>query len=142
LSSGLSTYLEQQLLDFVFSGQSYSPPATLYFGLMTARGTNTQAANNVGFTEVAVGSYGRVGVTANLTNLLAATGGNPAQKLNGTTITFPTATADWGTVIAVCIFDASSGGNLLAWGDLFQSLDVLDGDTVSFGFGQVIVTLQ
>jgi len=37
----------------------------------------------------------------------------PASVTNGSIVTFPTATADWGTVVAFGIFDASTSGNYL-----------------------------
>lgn len=39
----------------------------------------------------------------------------PAQVTNGSTITFPTATASWGTVTAFGLYDAVTGGNLITW---------------------------
>lgn len=45
----------------------------------------------------------------------AATGTGPSQITNGSVITFPQATANWGTVIAFGLYDAVTSGNLLAW---------------------------
>lgn len=42
-------------------------------------------------------------------------GSAPSQITNGASITFPQASAGWGTVIAFELRDASSSGNLLAW---------------------------
>jgi hypothetical protein len=39
----------------------------------------------------------------------------PVNVTNGASITFPAATANWGTVVAFAIYDASSSGNMLMW---------------------------
>lgn len=39
----------------------------------------------------------------------------PANVTNGGTITFPAATANWGTVVAFGIYDASTSGNLISF---------------------------
>lgn len=90
-----------------------------------------------GGTEVTGGSYARVAVTNNATNWPAAAAG---AKSNGTVITFPTATADWGTIVAFAILDASSGGNFLYWATLTTNRDVLTGDVASFAVGTLVVT--
>lgn len=43
------------------------------------------------------------------------TGTAPTTISNGAAITFPTATASWGTAIAFGLFDALTSGNLLLW---------------------------
>jgi hypothetical protein len=90
-----------------------------------------------GGTEVTGGSYARVSVTNNTTNWPNASSGS---KSNGTAITFPTATANWGTVTAFGIFDASSAGNLLYWGTLSASKTVDNGDTASFASSAITIT--
>lgn len=44
-----------------------------------------------------------------------ASGSAPSSLTNGSIITFPQASATWGTVIAFGLYDASSSGNLLEW---------------------------
>ncbi|HWO72743.1 MAG TPA: hypothetical protein VNN21_04225, partial [Dehalococcoidia bacterium] len=68
----------------------------------------------------------------------AASGG---AKSNGAAITFPQATANWGTVVAFGIFDASTGGNLIAWADLMSSVAVNSGQTAQFAVGDLDITL-
>lgn len=86
----------------------YTLPTT-YVALFTAVGTDA----GTGFTEVAVGSYARV-VTAG-SDWNAASGSAPSTISNASTLTFPTATADWGSVIAFGLYDAATTGNLLCW---------------------------
>lgn len=134
MPSSFSDYIENKLLDLLFSNAAYSIPGTLYMALFTAA-----PSDSGGGTEVSGGSYARVAVTNNNTNFPAASGGS---KSNGTTITFPTATAAWGTVVAMGIFDASSSGNLLAWATLTTAKTVASGDTPSFAAGALVITLD
>ena len=132
MAGSKSDYLENKLLDHVLGGGDYSRPATVYVALYTVAPTDAG-----GGTEVSGGSYARVAVTNNATNWPAASGG---AKSNGTEIAFPTATADWGTVVAFAILDAASGGNFLYWADLTASKTVSNGDTASFAVGELDVT--
>ena len=132
-------YLENKLIDHVFRGQTYTPPATRYIGLFTA------APNDAGGgTEVSGGGYARVGVTASLANWAGTQGAGSTTASSGTggttsnnvAITFPAPTANWGTVVAFGIFDAPSGGNLLAYGNLTTAKTINNGDAApSFAAG-------
>ena len=132
MAGSKSDFLENELLDHVLGNAAWSAPATVYIALYTA-----VPSDSGGGTEVTGGSYARKAVTNNATNWPAASGG---AKANGTTITFVTATANWGTVVAFGIFDASSGGNLLYWADLTASKTVDNGDTAEFPVGNLDVT--
>ena len=134
MAGSFSNFLELELLDHVFGAAAYTAPATLYVALYTAAPSDTG-----GGTEVTGGAYARVAVTNNATNFPAAAAG---AKANGTAITFPTATANWGTVVAFGILDASGGGNLLAWADLTASKAVNSGDTASFAVNDLDITLD
>lgn len=134
MAGSFSDYLELELLDHTFGGADYTRPATLYVGLYTAAPTDAG-----GGTEVSGGSYARVAVTNNDTNWPAAAAG---AKANGTAITFPAATGDWGTVVAFGIFDAAEAGNLLAWADLTANKTVETGDTATFAIGALDITLD
>lgn len=129
MAGSFSNFLENEILDHLFTAGAYSRPDT-YVALYTAAPTDAG-----GGTEVSGGSYARVQVTAWDT----ASGGATA---NTNVITFPTATASWGTVVAFGILDASSGGNLLAWGDLSASKAVGSGDTIEFAAGALDITLD
>jgi hypothetical protein len=127
--AGKSDYLENKVLDLLLGAVSYTVPTTVYIGLYTVAPTDAG-----GGTEVSGGGYARVAVTNNTTNFPTASNGS---KSNGTTINFPTATADWGTVVAVGIFDASTAGNLLFWANLTTSKVVQNGDTAQFASGSL-----
>lgn len=127
-----SDYLENKLLDLVLGAAAFSAPGTVYLALYTAAPTDAG-----GGTEVSGGSYARAAVTNNATNWPAASAGS---KSNGAAISFTPATASWGTVVAVGIFDAPSAGNLLYWADLTTSKAIGAGDTARFPAGSIVVT--
>lgn len=131
-----SDFLELELLDHVFGAAIYTPPATLHIALFTTAPNTETGASGV---EVSGGSYARAAVTNNATNWPAASGG---QKLNGTRVDFVSPTANWGTVVAFGIYDASSGGNLLASATLAVSKTLNTGDPVYFPIGSLVATLN
>ena len=133
MAGSFSDYLEDELLDHVLGGADYTRPATVYVGLFTAAPTDAG-----GGTEVSGNNYARVSVTNNPTNWPASSGG---AKSNGTAVTFATPSGSWGTVVAMGIFDASSAGNLLMWADLDVDKPVTSGDIVTFGVGDLDVSL-
>lgn len=127
-------YLENKLLDHVWGNTAYSAPATLYIALSTT----TINDDGTGMTEPSGGAYARVASTNNSTNWPNAVSG---AKANGTALTFPTATASWGTVIDFAIMDAATGGNMLGYGTLTSSKTIDPGDTASFAIGDLDITL-
>ena len=128
--AGFSDYLEDKVLDHVFGGNAYTAPGTLYVALYTVAPTDTG-----GGTEVSGGSYARQ------SGAFTVSGTNPTTASNTAAIEYPTATADYGTVVAVGILDASSSGNLLAYADLTTSKVVSNGDVFRFNTGDLDITL-
>ncbi len=122
--AAISDYLENKLLDHIVGNSAWAAPGTLYFALYTAA-----PSDSGGGTEVSGGSYARVGVTNNLTNFPAATGGS---KSNAGAIDFGTASANWGTITHTAVLDAVTVGNLLFWGPLTTSKLVSSGDGFKF----------
>lgn len=128
--AGFSDYLEDKVLDHVFGGNAYTAPSTLYVALYTVAPTDTG-----GGTEVSGGGYVRQ------SSAFTVSGTNPTTASNSAAVEYPTATADYGTVVAVGIFDASSSGNLLAYANLTTSKVVSTGDVFRFNTGDLDVTL-
>lgn len=104
---------------------------TSYIALYTVAPSETG-----GGTEVTGGSYARVAVANTLANwagtqaaasTTASTGTGGTTSNNGT-ITFPTPTANWGSVVAVGIFDQLTGGTLQEYGTLTTPKTVNNGD--------------
>lgn len=126
--AGFATYLQQKVLDHVVGKTSYTMPTT-YVALYTANPTDAG-----GGTEAAYTSYARV-ATSGLWNAASGT-----SITNSGAITFPACTGSSSTVTGFAICDASSAGNILAWGTC--SLSVSTGITPSFAAGQLTVTLD
>lgn len=128
----LSDYLEDKLLDFVFNNVNYVRPTTIYIALFTAAPSDAG-----GGTEVSGSNYARVGVSGGF-----PTTGTATRASNSSAITFPSATGSWGTITHVGIFDASSGGNLLAWGALSASKTIGATDQFTFAVDALGITLS
>jgi|TARA_B100001093_G_scaffold508910_2_gene571992 hypothetical protein len=128
--AGFSDYLEDKVLKHVFGGSAYTAPGTLYVALYTVAPTDTG-----GGTEVSGGGYTRK------TAAFTVSGTNPTQASNTAAIEYPTATANYGTVVAVGVLDASSSGNLMAYANLTSSKVVSTGDVFRFNAGDLDITL-
>lgn len=126
-----STALADKILDHIMGTTSFTEP-TVYVALFTT--TPTMPAGTGG-TEVATGSYARVEVT---TKMAAASSGSAASNAD---LTFPTATADWGTIVGAGIYSASTSGTLYIAGPLSASKVVDNGDTFTLPSGDLVVAL-
>jgi hypothetical protein len=133
--STLSIYGANQLLNLGFKATAWSSrPATLHFAAFSVAPTDSG-----GGTEVSGGGYGRVAVTANGTNFTAAASIGDTVP-NALPISFPIASADWGTVTAIGIFDQSSGGNLILWKDI-PPLAIPARRRLSFAAGDLVFSM-
>ena len=94
--------------------------------------------------EPSGGSYARVPVVNNTTNLPAATlSGDSYQKQNGVDISFPQCTVDWGKVAGWLVGDniTPGSGSLFAYGALGSAQLISAGNTPSFSVDQITITL-
>lgn len=138
--SAMSDYLETQIIKYWFQNDATvaARPATIYASLYTALPTDASASG----TEVSGGSYARVAITCNATNFLGPTA-NDGTVTNGTAITFPVATGNWGTIVGVALYDAASTGNELWWGALSSSKVINSGDpALNFPVGSLSVQVD
>jgi hypothetical protein len=131
MAGSKSDYLENKLLNLVLGAAAYTAPTHIYAALFTVT-----PSDSGGGTEATGGSYARVDLTNNTTNFPTTSNG---QKQNGTAITWPTATASWGTVVAVGFFDDPTAGNLLYWMSI-SSKTVDSNDTVSIAINNLTIT--
>lgn len=127
-----SDYTEAQVLNHLFGSTTFTKPANRFLALFT-----TAPSDAGGGTEVTGGSYARINAGD-----FTVSGTNPTLATNGTALEFATATANWGTITHVGIFDASSAGNLLAWAPLTTSRTVNLGDVFRFPAGDLDITLD
>lgn len=138
-AAAMSDYLENKVIDWLLRGQTFTAPATVYYALATSSGSDSACG-----TEVSTGSYARVAVTSSLANWAgtqsagstSASSGTGGTTSNNAAVTFPTPTANWGTIVEFCVFDASTSGNLLFRTALTVSKTVNNGDAApSFAIG-------
>ena len=115
--AGFTNYLEDKIINHLFGDDTgasgadhYTAPTTWYVGLQTAA-----PADDAAGTEVSGGAYARQSVAWTL-----QTGGT-AQASNTAALTFPAATTDWGTCTHAGVYDAVSGGNLVAYETLTKT---------------------
>ena len=125
----LSNYLENKLLDHVLRNESFTSPTTVYVDLYTSN----PGDDNSG-TEVSGGSYAR-----QILNVTTATGGIVTSSAD---VTFPQATAQWGTISHIGLLDALSSGNLLMHTPLTTSRLVDTGDVIKISTGDLTASLD
>ena len=125
----LSNYLENKLLDHVLRGTSYTSPTTVYVGLYTSDPQDDNSG-----TEVSGGSYARQAIS-----VTTASGGIVTSSAD---VTFPQATADWGTVSHIGLLDAASSGNLLMHTGLTTSKTISTGDVLKISSGSLTASLD
>lgn len=126
--AAMSNYLENALINATLRNTTYTSPATVYVALFTTDPTDAGTG-----TQVSGGSYARQ----------AATFAAPSDGASTTSadITFPTATANWGTVTHFGLYDALTNGNLLYHGALNNSKTIQTGDILKIEAGNLTVTL-
>lgn len=124
---------EQDILEDWFAGTA-RPNAPSHIGLFTTSPNDAGA----GGTEVSGGSYARQALARNGTNWGSSTAGAPSTIQNLVVVTFPTATANWGTIQSWGYFTAVSAGTLLFWAALDTAKAVNNGDTAEFAAGALV----
>lgn len=126
--SEFSNYLENALVNAVLRNTTYTSPATVYVALFTTDPTDAGSG-----TELSGNAYARTAVTF----------GAPSNGVttNSADVTFPTATASWGVVTHIGLYDALTSGNLLFHTPLDSSKTIDSGDIFKIASGSLSVTL-
>lgn len=138
MAQAFGNFVDQKVMQLVFGGASYTPGSTYTVGLSTTTVNN----DGTGISEPSGNAYARVSVantTAQWTTAAVSGGGYQASNTNA--ISFPTATGSWGTVTDFFIMD---GTNLVAFGKIQvggvnTSQTITNGNTISFGAGQLVI---
>lgn len=122
-------YLEAKLLNHVLRNTSYTSPTTVYVGLFTSAPSDSASG-----TEVSGGSYARQSLS-----VTTATAGIVTSSAD---VTFPQATANWGTVSHIGLMDAVTSGNMLMYTSLTTSKTIETDDILKISSGNLTVTLD
>jgi len=127
MSDALTDTYETILLKFLLTTDSVTRPTNWYVGLYAS---GNQPSDSSAGTELSGNAYARQSVTFS---------GNSGT--NSGSITFPTATASWGTITYAGIFDASTGGNLIAYSQLGASKVIDTNDILQISNNSLTLTL-
>jgi hypothetical protein len=125
-----SNTFETHVLNYVFTATSVTRPTAWYLALFTS-----DPAEDASGTEVSTSGTAYARQSAAFT-----VSGNTAS--NSAAIEFPTATASYGTVSHVGVFDASTSGNLIAYAALSSSKAIDTGDVFRVPSGDLDITLD
>ena len=153
--SAASDHLEDEVLDHVLGKgtRDYASPTTLTLALFSGAASDvllaleagtasTTGTGNWGHYEINTGSYARQAVSFNV-----ASGGSATT--NGD-VTFPAATANYdntagsgSTVTCIAVIDhgSSGSGNVLFYGQLDNSKEILNGDTFQVSDTNLTISL-
>jgi len=132
MAGSISDALEIKLLDHVLKNDAFAVPANIYIALSTADPLDTGA----GIAEP-VGN-GCIRVVCNAWDVAAS-----RAIANTGAIEFAEAEGDgWGEITYFAIFDAITGGNFLAHGDLAVAKTVGAGDNASFAAGDIDISFS
>lgn len=126
MADNLSNYSETLLLTWLLTNSAATRPTAWYVALSTAATTDAG-----GITEPATGGYARQAVTFTVTGDTAS---------NTANIDF-VSSADWANITNIAVFDASTGGNMLAHGALTAARDPASGDTIRVSAGALTIQL-
>jgi len=124
----LSNTFETTTLTWLLTADAATRPTAWYLALYTAAPSDAG-----GGTEVSGGSYVRKAVSFTVSGDTAS---------NSAAVEFDVATAAWGTISHVGVFDASSGGNLIAYAALTASKTIDDGDVLRVPAGDLDITMD
>lgn len=132
-TGSLSNYLEANLLDHSVGTSAFTAPANVYLALFTSDPGDDDSG-----TEVSGGDYARVIVTFTA----ASTTTDITTCANVADVEFAEATASWGTVSHIGVYDADDEGNLLWHGEVTVAKAIGSGDTAIIREGDLVLRLS
>lgn len=123
-----SNTTETHVLNYLLTNTSVTRPTAWYVALYTAA-----PSDSGGGTELSGSAYARQSVAFTVSGDTAS---------NTSAIEFSAATGNWGTITHAAVFDASSGGNMLAHSALTASKTIENGDVFRITAGSLDITLD
>jgi hypothetical protein len=126
-----TNFTEDLVLDWLLTTGTATRPTQWHVGLFTAAPGETG-----GGTEVAGNNYSRKAVTFNVS------GTAPTLATNASAIEFDPASASWGTITHIAVFDAATSGNMLVYAELSTSKAIGSGDVFRIPAGDLDITLD
>jgi hypothetical protein len=127
MPNNLTDHAENLLLTWLMTNAAATRPTAWFVGVGTSNTDITLSGEPSG------NGYARQAVTFSVTDDTA---------VNTALLTFgPNATADWGDMASVGIFDAATSGNCLWAGPLDTARDIAVGDSLTIAAGALSATL-
>jgi len=126
-----TNYSEDLVLNWLLTTGSATRPTAWYVGLFTAAPGETG-----GGTEVSGNGYAREAAT------FTVSGTAPTSATNSSAVEFDPATASWGTITHVAIFDALTTGNMIAYAELSASKAIGTNDIFRIPSSNLTITLD
>jgi hypothetical protein len=131
MMASFTDHTEALVLNWLFTTGTATRPTAWYVGLFTGAPSDTG-----GGTEVSGSGYARK-ATGTIT-----VSGTATTATNSAAIEFAAASGgNWGTITHAAIFDAETGGNMLAWAPLTVSRIINDGDVFRIPASSLTITL-
>jgi len=128
MSWQISDYLSAAILNHCYRNTAITPPTTIYLALFT-----DDPGRDGSGTEVTGGSYVRMAIAFDA----------PANDtlLSSAAVTFPVATAIWGSISHVALYDAVSGGNLYSLSVLPSVVSIVVDQQLEFDTSTISVNI-
>lgn len=136
MSTAGSNYLEEKTLQFWLraNADTISAPSTVYVGLHTGAPGEDGTSN-----ELSGNGYSRTSATFGSVSVV----GDVVSITNNADIEFGPASASWGSITHMSIWDSASGStNCLFQGALSSSKTVDTNDSFKFASGNLTVTMD
>lgn len=136
MAGNISNYLELKLLAHSVGQADFAAPVDTFAALFLVAPTDSTTG-----TEVSAGNYQRSGSPGRADPI---SWGAPASGAiaNNADIDFGTADANWGTVVALGIFDQLTTGNLLWYGTLGNTVTINTTDSYKITSGGLTLALD
>jgi hypothetical protein len=132
MANNLTDYLENSLLGHLTGKAAWTAPTNTYLALFTVEPTDEG-----GGTEVEGTKYARRKLTwGSASEGAIATSAETRFPAEGN------AESEWGTVVAVAIFDAVEEGEMLVYGPLSSPVTIKNGDFYRITSGGLTLTLS
>lgn len=146
---GFTNYLRNKVLDHVFRGEDYTPPASVWIKLVSS-----QPSAAVAGTALAGGGTTRIEIPCTLADFCGTQGattttassGTSGQISNNAIVDFGTAESDWGDASHWEAYDDETAGNRLIFGTITNAAgtasprSIAAGDPVTFPISALRIT--
>ncbi len=129
MAGGASNYLKSKLVDHSLGTAQYTMPVTVYLAAYVGDpgGAGTEVSTvDTGYVRKAIAFNGAVDGVA----------------LSDGEVSFPVATANWGTISHLAIFDANSSGNMLWYGPMTSAKTIETDDQLKVKDEDFSITLS